>query len=89
MIVSALKGRSCSKLEYYLVDLERTVIYMKPYFWKRGNHGYTTDHEEAQTFTKRKATLIAKSDVNKRTIPISAEAVRMILLEDHKTYGRA
>jgi hypothetical protein len=65
--------------EYYLIDLERTIGYNKPYFWKGNRHGYTSHIEHAGIFPEAKAKEIVETDRDKRTVMISTSHVFKIL----------
>jgi hypothetical protein len=72
--------------EYYLIDLERTIGYNKPYFWKGNRHGYTSHIEHAGIFPEKKANEICESDRDKRTVKISTQQIFKILGKDMKSH---
>jgi hypothetical protein len=74
------------KMEYYLLDLERTIANGRPYFWNGNRHGYTTSLEHAGLFSDWIAEEIVKGDYDKRTVMISTEQVSKILGKDMKPH---
>jgi hypothetical protein len=54
--------------EYYLIDLERTIGYNKPYYWKGNRHGYTSHIEQAGIFPEHMANEILKNDQDENTV---------------------
>jgi hypothetical protein len=72
--------------EYYLIDLERTIGYSKPYFWKGNRHGYTSHIEQAGIFPEAKANEICEKDRDHTTIKISTSKVFKILGKDMKPH---
>lgn len=72
--------------EYYLLDLERTIGYSKPYFWKGNRHGYTSHIEHAGIFPEEKAEQIISNDRDKTTVKISTSKVFKILGKDMKPH---
>jgi hypothetical protein len=73
-------------LEFYLLDLERTIGYNKPYFWKGDRHGYTSHIEHAGIFPEFKAKEICENDRDKTTVMISTKKVFNILGMDLKPH---
>lgn len=74
--------------EYYLLDLERTIVFKKPYFWKRDKHGYTSELYFAGLFTKEEAEKIAEDDKDKRTAIIHYQMVYDADALNMKTHER-
>ena len=72
--------------EYYLIDLERTIGYSKPYFWKGNRHGYTSHIEQAGIFPEAMADMIVEGDRDKTTVKISTSKVFKILGKDMKPH---
>lgn len=72
--------------DYYLLDLERTLISGVPCFWKGNRHGYTYNLQQAGIFPKEIAESIAASDRDKRTVLISLQTVFDILGKDMKAH---
>jgi hypothetical protein len=70
--------------EYYLLDIERTIGYSKPYFWKGTRHGYTTHIEQAGIFPEDRANEIIKNDRDKTTVKISTSKVFKLMGKDMK-----
>jgi hypothetical protein len=64
---------------YYLLDLERSIVSGKTWYWKRNRHGYTQLLSQAGLFDEDEARNLVTSDVNKRTIMIAEETVEDIL----------
>lgn len=71
---------------FFLLDLERTIGYGKPYFWNGNRHGYTSSFEHAGLFTKEIAEKIVADDLDEKTVMISHERVFKILGRDLKCY---
>jgi hypothetical protein len=67
---------------YYLLDLERTIGYSRPFFWKRTKFGYTSKLEQAGLFSKEIAEQIVDHDHDRTTVMISKEQVIKILGKD-------
>jgi hypothetical protein len=72
--------------EYYLIDLERTIGYNKPYYWKGNRHGYTSHIEQAGIFPEHMADEIVKNDQDNTTVKISTKNVFKILGMDLKQH---
>jgi len=72
--------------DFYLLDLERTIGYSRPFFWNGNRHGYTTSIEQAGLFSKGLAEKIVESDHSKTTVMISVEQVTKILGKDMKPH---
>jgi hypothetical protein len=72
--------------EFYLLDLERTLMYSKPYFWKGNKHGYTTFLEQAGIFPEAIAETIVENDRDKTTVKVSTKKVFKILGKDLKPH---
>jgi hypothetical protein len=72
--------------EFYLLDLERTLGYSKPYFWKGTKHGYTTHIEQAGIFPEAIANKIVESDRDNTTVKVSTSKVFKILGKDLKSH---
>ena len=66
----------------YLMDLERTIAYGKPYYWKGNRHGYTSDITQAGRWEKEFCERIAKQDINKETILITEELIEKVYGKD-------
>lgn len=66
---------------YYILDLERTMLYGEPYFWLQNKHGYIIgDHiENAGQFNEIEATKIVESDRDEQTIKIKVEVINKLL----------
>jgi hypothetical protein len=64
---------------YYLMDLERSIGSGTVCYWKASGRGYTTTLEAAGLYEEREALDHARTDRDKRTIPIKAETVNNIL----------
>jgi hypothetical protein len=72
-------------LEYYLLDLERTLGIGKPYFWKRTKFGYTDQIQFAGLFSKVEAQLVVQKDLDNKTVMIHHKLVEdTMLLSDMK-----
>jgi hypothetical protein len=67
---------------YYLMDLERTINFDEPYFWKQNKHGYINDIIQAGKFNEIEANRIVNNDRDKMTIKIEIEVIRKILKLD-------
>ena len=72
--------------EYYLLDIERTIAFAKPYFWKGNRHGYTPHIEHAGIFPEQMAEVIVEGDRDKDTVKISTSKVFKILGKDLKPH---
>lgn len=68
-------------MKYYLLDLERSIGWGNLYYWEGNKHGYTYKISEAGLFSEEAAAQIVKSDIDKKTIMISADSVEKILKE--------
>jgi hypothetical protein len=66
----------------YLMDLERTLINGKPYYWKGNKHGYTTDIRQAGKWKREFCEQIIERDFYKDTILITEETISRILGKD-------
>lgn len=73
-------------MDFYLLDLERTIGNGRPYYWNGNRHGYTTSLEHAGLFSKWIAEQICEGDYDKRTVMISTEQVSKILGKDMKPH---
>jgi hypothetical protein len=73
---------------YYLLDLERTLTYSVPYFWKGNRHGYTRNVIFAGLFVQEYAEKIVNQDRDGATIMIRQDLVIKILGEDLKQRER-
>jgi hypothetical protein len=74
------------KDDYFIMDLERTLISGVPCFWKGNRYGYTYNLQHAGVFPKEKAEEIANNDRNQRTVIISLQTVFEILGKDMKAH---
>jgi hypothetical protein len=72
--------------DFYLLDLERTIGYNKPFYWKTNKHGYTSNLKTAGLFSKEKAEMIVANDFNKTTVMISRDNVYKFLGRDRETH---
>jgi hypothetical protein len=66
-------------VKYYLLDLERTIGFNRPFFWKPNKRGYTGSLKLAGLFSKGMAEKIVADDFNKTTILISQSWIHKIL----------
>ena len=66
----------------YLMDLERTLAYGKPYFWKSSRYGYTDDIKRAGRWQREICDEIVKRDIHKETIIITEELIEKVLGKD-------
>lgn len=66
---------------YYLLDLERTIIFEKPFYWRANKHGYTCYIDEAGLFSFEIANEIVLNDLDNRTVMIDEKVVEKILKE--------
>jgi hypothetical protein len=73
-------------MDYYLMDLERTLHSGTPCYWKGNKHGYTYKLEFAGIFPKEVAETIAKNDRDNSTILIPLNLVIKILGKDLKQH---
>jgi hypothetical protein len=65
---------------YYLLDLERTVRFSEPYYWRKDRYnGYTTLLGEAGQYSVIVADEIVSSDYDERTIKIKVKVIDKIL----------
>ena len=64
---------------YYLMDLERTMTFDEPYFWKQNKHGYTNIITIAGQFNEIEATKIVRNDRDEKTVKIRVEVIDKIL----------
>lgn len=53
---------------YYLIDLERTEIFGKKYYWKSGARGYSVDIIEAGLYTFQEAKDRCNADIGNNTV---------------------
>ena len=68
--------------KFYLLDLERTLGYHRPFFWKGNKHGYTSSLENAGLFSKEHAEMIVRNDIDKTTVMVPKELVIKFLGRD-------
>lgn len=73
-------------VDYYLLDLERTIAFGKPYYWKGNRHGYTDQIEHAGLFAASFAIKLVKQDMDQRTVMISEKTIARILGKDLKQH---
>lgn len=66
-------------MDYFLIDLDRTIKNGIPTYWKQNRHGYTTDRDEAGLFLWEIAWGIVQNDLDKSTVMISQQRVEKIL----------
>ena len=71
--------------DFYLLDLERTLGFGRPFFWKGNKHGYTSNWKTAGLFSKAKAEIIVANDFDKLTVMISRDRLIKILGKDEET----
>lgn len=64
---------------YYLLDLERTIFFSEPFYWKKDRHGYVKLLGEAGQFNEIEATKIVNSDRDEKTVKIKVELIDKIL----------
>lgn len=78
------KAKDGEAMENYfiLMDLERTLTSYVPCFWKQNRFGYTYKYEQAGIFSKELAEEIVKNDLDNKTVMISVELVKQILVMD-------
>jgi hypothetical protein len=74
-------------VNYYLMDLERTIANSKPFFWKGNRHGYTDLLQHAGLFSESFATKLVKQDLDQRTVMINEKTVEGILGKDLKQHA--
>ena len=65
-------------MNYYLMDLERTVGTGVTHYWKSNRFGYTTDIKDAGLYNEAEATEIVKEDIEKRTMMIEEKVIENI-----------
>jgi hypothetical protein len=65
--------------DFYLLDIERTIAFNRPFFWKGNKHGYTPDLKFAGLFHKHVAEMIVEHDLDNKTVMISQELIFQIL----------
>jgi hypothetical protein len=73
-------------MDYFLLDLERTLSSGVPCYWKQNKHGYTYNIEQAGLFTEEQATEVVSSDLDKTTVKIHYKTVEKILVKELKRY---
>jgi hypothetical protein len=66
-------------VEYFLLDLERTLLSGVPYFWKSNKRGYTYKIQEAGVYEELEALMIAEWDIDKRTVLVNCKTAKEIL----------
>jgi hypothetical protein len=71
---------------FYLMDLERTIAFKQPYFWKGNKHGYTSSLDHAGLFSRNVAEQIVDHDHDRKTVMISQVQVFRILGKDMKSH---
>lgn len=69
-------------MDYFLMDLERTLISGVPAYWKGNKHGYTYDIQHAGIFSEESANLIIANDRDKTTVKIPVELAIKLLGKD-------
>ena len=79
-----LKKDDSFTMEYFLLDLERTLLSGVPAYWKGNKHGYTYDIKDAGKFQEQAATLIVESDRDTATVKVPMKLVLKVLGEDFK-----
>lgn len=73
--------------KYYLLDLERTIAYEKPFYWKGNKHGYTRSLEQAGLFPKEIAQqIVDHDDIDRTTVMISQTQMVRILGKEIKPH---
>lgn len=73
--------------KYYLLDLERTIVYERPFFWKGNKHGYTKSLEHAGLFPKEIAQqIVDHDDIDRTTVMISQTQMVRILGKEIKPH---
>jgi hypothetical protein len=65
--------------QFYLLDLERSILTGAMYFWKGDKRGYTTEILKAGIYPEEIAKEIVMRDLDKRTVMFSAEVVVKLL----------
>ncbi|WP_373896406.1 hypothetical protein [Virgibacillus sp. CBA3643] len=65
--------------QFYLMDLERTIITGLATYWKPNKFGYTTILGEAGIYSEEEADQIVSDDFDKRTVAINLHIVDNIL----------
>ena len=73
-------------VNYYLLDLERTIANHKPYYWKGNRHGYTDSLQHAGLFAESFAKRLVKQDLDDTTVMISAYTMERIFGKDLKQH---
>jgi hypothetical protein len=66
-------------MEYVLMDLERTLGYNTPCFWKANNHGYTYQLKQAGLYPKKMAESMVENDHDHTTVMIHINTISRIL----------
>jgi hypothetical protein len=72
--------------DFYLLDLERTIGFNKPFYWKGNKRGYTSSIRYAGIFSEEKAEMIVASDLDKRTVMISRDMVYKFLGKEKENH---
>lgn len=67
--------------KYYLLDLERTIGFGVPTYWKKGANGYTRNISEAGLYSEDSANDHVSNDRGKTTISISQVTIKELLKE--------
>ena len=65
-------------MEYFLLNVEKTIGHGIPIYWKKNRLAYTADLKEAGLFPKDIAEMMVDSDVNKWTVKISQQQLEKI-----------
>jgi hypothetical protein len=65
--------------DFYLLDIERTIAFNRPFYWKGNRCGYTPELEFAGLFHKQVAETIVKNDLDNKTVMISQDMIFQIL----------
>lgn len=68
------------------MDLERTIGFGVPHYWKGNRHGYTTYLEDAGIFSKDFALRVVKSDHDNTTIMLNENLVFKIMGKDANSH---
>jgi len=63
----------------FLMDLERTFNFNKPFFWKPNKFGYTNFLNEAGLYSDKEAEEIKGQDFEGRTVIVPLSVVKGIL----------
>lgn len=66
-------------MDYFLLDLERTLLSGVPSYWRSNRRGYTYNIHEAGIYKEAEASRIAEADFNKRTLLVSCKTAEDIL----------